>query len=249
MHLPLLHISSRSLFDASRDEDPFHLGKFVGRDLIPWLADPEKAILRAKKRRPSLDIASLGLAALGSEVTYFALISGLFSGYDRKTALLISSVILPSVALNQIFKARFRFARPPAKAQHKYAFVAPGDFTFPSGHAQNAVTLGLFIAQRAKRPWIRLAGILFAVNIPLSRVYLGVHYPRDVWAGALLGLISIAGVDLLERPFRTWWQSSRPGGVDLLPLLHVQFSRNSPVPPGSFSCRCWWRVGSWAGSS
>ncbi|MBZ0263603.1 phosphatase PAP2 family protein [bacterium] len=211
MHLPLLHISSRKPDDFILDEDPLKLGQIEGKDIIPWLANPFAAFDRALRRRRSLDVASLGLAAIGSEVTYFAILSGLFSAFDKRSALTLAGVIIPSVTVNQFVKAKFRFKRPPRLAMHPWAFVAPGDYTFPSGHAQNAVAVGIFIAQRSPYHLLKLLGITAAVSVPLSRVYLGVHYPRDVVAGSLLGLGSVALANIFENPFREWWLSSRPG--------------------------------------
>ncbi len=210
MHLPLFHISDRNL-EPPLDEDPLGLGQMEMTDLIPYLADPIRAVDRAGMRTPFLDVVSLALAALGSEVTYFALMGGLFSSYDRPTALSMAAVILPSVTINQLVKTRFKFNRPPRIAMHPLAFVAPGDFTFPSGHAQNSVTLGLFLAQRAKRDWVKITGLMFAACVPLSRLYLGVHYPRDVLAGALLGIGTLAGSTALEEPFKRWWKNSPRG--------------------------------------
>ena len=203
MHLPMLHISSRAREDKY---DPLHLGIVEGRDWFPWLADRNEAIRRAEKRTPELDVAALTMAAIGSEVTYFALLGGLFSAYNRETALQMAGVVLPTVAVNQIVKSRFRFPRPPREAMHPWAFVAPGDFTFPSGHAQNSVALGMFLAFKAKRIWLRVLGVSLAASIPLSRVYLGVHYPRDVLTGAALGLGTAVAVAKLDQPFSEWWQ-------------------------------------------
>lgn len=210
MHLPMLHISNREPMPAF-DDDPLHLGTIEGRDLIPWLADPIEAIRRAEKRIPALDVASLSLAAIGSEITYFAVLGGMFSAYNREDALSFAAVIVPSVAINQLVKARFKFPRPPRAAQHPWAYIAPGDFTFPSGHAQNAVVLGLFVAYKARRRWLRVLGVTLATAIPLSRIYLGVHYPRDVITGVLLGLGTVAGVKMLKKPFRQWWDDAPRG--------------------------------------
>jgi|GEM_PF-1619617 len=210
MHLPLLHISNRAQEEAY-DEDPLRLGKYEGRDLIPWLADPEKAFERAEKRIPALDVASLSMAAIGSEITYFAFLGWMFAAYDRPTGLAFASAVVPSVTINQIVKARFRYPRPPKEAMHPLAFVAPGDFTFPSGHAQNAVVLGLFLAKQAKRKWIRVLGLSIATTIPLSRIYLGVHYPRDVIAGTIIGVSTLTAASVLERPFTDWWQNAPRG--------------------------------------
>jgi membrane-associated phospholipid phosphatase len=210
MHLPLLHISSRQIEQPPLD-DPLGIGQLEGTDWIPWLANPQDALDLIPRRTYALDIASLIGAAVGSEVMYFALIGALFSAFNRKRALEISGVILPSVVVNQFFKARFRFPRPPKAAHHELAFVAPGDFTFPSGHAQNAVALGLYMAFRSPQNWMKVVGLSLATSIPLSRVYLGVHYPRDVLAGALLGVSTIAGAKIVERPFTQWWHSSPRG--------------------------------------
>ena len=204
MHLPMLHISSRAR-EFPYDEDPLQLGTVEGRDWIPWLADREAQMVRAQNRIPELSATSLFLAALGSEVTHFALLGGLFSAYDRETALSLAGVVLPSVTINQFVKARFRFPRPPSEAMHPWAFVAPGDYTFPSGHAQNSVALGVFLALKAKRLWVRMVGLTMATTIPLSRVYLGVHYPRDVVVGVALGVGTVAGVGYLEKLFKEWW--------------------------------------------
>jgi membrane-associated phospholipid phosphatase len=61
--------------------------------------------------------------------------------------------------------------------------------SFPSGHALFAVALGLYLCMHtASRSW-RCILVCFMVMIPLSRVYLGVHYPVDVLAGSGLGVL------------------------------------------------------------
>lgn len=63
---------------------------------------------------------------------------------------------------------------------------APLDrYSFPSGHTMHAVSFALLMASYFPQ-WIgALAGL--AALIALSRVVLGLHYPTDVAAGALLG--------------------------------------------------------------
>ncbi|MEU4765723.1 phosphatase PAP2 family protein [Actinosynnema sp. NPDC023794] len=60
-----------------------------------------------------------------------------------------------------------------------------GDWSFPSNHATiaSAVAVGLAIAWRALLPWVAAMALLMA----FSRVFVGVHYPRDVIVGLLLG--------------------------------------------------------------
>ena len=74
----------------------------------------------------------------------------------------------------------------------------PLDLSFPSGHAASSFAAALILARAAPSR----APIFFAlaVAISFSRVYVGVHYPVDVLAGAVLGvlvataLLALAGV-------------------------------------------------------
>ena len=66
--------------------------------------------------------------------------------------------------------------------------------SFPSGHTSFAVAMAiaLYLLARNTR-WSKLAlggGIVFAVVVGASRLYLGVHYPSDI-LGAVLGPIAV----------------------------------------------------------
>ncbi|MFF9560734.1 phosphatase PAP2 family protein [Streptomyces albus] len=87
----------------------------------------------------------------------------------------------------------------------------PGDWSFPSNHATLATALAVGLAL----VWPRLA----AATLPLAgaaallRVLVGVHYPHDVLAGAVLGAAVVAAAVLLwprSRPLPFLWRSAAP---------------------------------------
>jgi undecaprenyl-diphosphatase len=109
-----------------------------------------------------------------------------------------------AMAVNQVISHLWARARPttahPADA-HLY-FVAPsGDPSFPSDHAAAAFAIAFAVFVLSRR--VGTGFLLAAAAIAADRVVIGLHYPGDILAGALVGLGSAALVTrFLQKPLR-----------------------------------------------
>jgi undecaprenyl-diphosphatase len=73
--------------------------------------------------------------------------------------------------------------------------------SFPSGHSATSFACATVLASFAPR-W-RVPFFVLAALIAISRVYNGLHYPTDVVAGSLLGVL--VGIAVLRVSRRGWW--------------------------------------------
>ena len=62
------------------------------------------------------------------------------------------------------------------------------DYSFPSGHTTSSLACTWVLLMRGPKRW-GIPLFVLAILIGLSRVYVGVHYPTDVLAGAVIGIL------------------------------------------------------------
>jgi len=74
-----------------------------------------------------------------------------------------------------------------------------GQYGFISSHAANTFGMAVFISLTFRERWLVISLITWAAIVSYSRIYLGVHYPFDILAGALWGSILAYGMYGLFR--------------------------------------------------
>ena len=107
----------------------------------------------------------------------------------------LSTIALTDMTGTYVFKHEFERLRPcndPALADHLRLLLkqCSGGYSFVSNHAANHFGMGTFFFitfRHILKNWVWL-GLFWAGLIAYAQVYVGVHYPMDVFAGGLLGL-------------------------------------------------------------
>jgi undecaprenyl-diphosphatase len=136
------------------------------------------------------DLTALGGVTILTAVTLVAAGVALFAGQGRLAALGVASIVIGSLCMSWL-KEGYDRPRPDLVEHGTWVQSA----SFPSGHSMMSamvwVTLGILLARTQPRRRVRVFIVSISVLIPLlvgvSRVYLGVHWPTDVFGGWMLG--------------------------------------------------------------
>ena len=144
---------------------------------------------------PWLQEAARDVTSLGSTVVLglilIAVVGYMFLARNRAAAWLMLGAVVGGVVLNNLLKFAFARPRPDLVAPAIRVFTA----SFPSGHATLSaityLTLGTLLARTQfslrMRIYFMAVALTVTVLVGLTRIYLGVHYPTDIFAGWCIG--------------------------------------------------------------
>lgn len=116
-----------------------------------------------------------------------SLVMLLYKPTRRAGALALGAMLLGLLVTNVTIKPLISRPRPWLDWPIVPLVTERDPNSFPSGHTCAAFAAGLSWARALPWRWGRLAAVVLAVLMGLSRLYVGVHYPSDVLAGALIG--------------------------------------------------------------
>ena len=153
---------------------------------------------------PTLDVFMVGITTMGfASLPVLGLILLLIPG-QRKTGTAILVSLVAGFILSVVFQYLGQRPRPEIV---RLLLPAPHFPAYPSGHAVAGFSVAVVVGL-TYRQWYWWGGALAgATLIGVSRVYLGHHYPSDIFGGAVLGVAVGAacyGLLGLSRPDWRW---------------------------------------------
>lgn len=148
-----------------------------------------------KIRVPGLNEFMLAITTMGEETAFLVIALILFWCIDKYVGYYTLSVGFIGTIANQFLKLWFRIPRPWVLDENftilEQAREGAGGYSFPSGHTQSAVGTFGSIAATTKNKLVRIAAIVIAALVAVSRMYIGVHTPLDVGVSVLVAVALI----------------------------------------------------------
>jgi membrane-associated phospholipid phosphatase len=124
-------------------------------------------------------------------------------GFDVGATQVTSAVIATT------FKYSINRTRPHIQYQDIENVVIPGSPSFPSGHTSSSFALATSLSINFPRWYVILPTYAYAATVSYSRLHLGVHYPSDVLAGAIIGTGSAFLTHHTNKFLRSKWENKK----------------------------------------
>ena len=153
-------------------------------------------------RNPIFDVLAQVMDVINGHGEIFMLITLLLILYKptRKVGYVCATaLIFDYLLLNRVLKPMVGRIRPyDLNTAVQLIVGAPHDFSFPSGHTGVSFAFAAAVSPLGRKA--HTLALVFACLMGISRMYLYVHYPTDVLAGAVVGtLCGLAALSLWKK--------------------------------------------------
>jgi undecaprenyl-diphosphatase len=172
----------------------FWLIKLLGVKVLTFVNNLDQSVLlwiQATWHNAVLDQIMIASSALGTKGLVWIVIA-LALMINRKTRFIgfiaLAALLLATAMGEGLLKHLIQRPRPYDDFPSVHLLIAKSTvYSFPSGHATSSFAVAAVLARYLKKYAVAFWSL--AALIAFSRLYLFMHYPTDIIAGILLGLI------------------------------------------------------------
>ena len=106
----------------------------------------------------------------------------------KKKSYEVFAALVFDLGATALLKVAFDRTRPADKyPKDIFPYRDTHGKSFPSGHSSMSFAVAASLSIQFKKWYVTVPAYLWAASVGYSRIYLGVHYPSDVIAGAVTG--------------------------------------------------------------
>ncbi len=164
---------------------------------------------------PLLDSFAQTITMIGEDSFFIILALVVIWCINKKEGWRLGLIALSSGALNAGLKQIFKIQRPiGGEGVRSLRLETAGGYSFPSGHTQFTASVWTKLALMVKKRWFSIMASILIVLVGLSRIYLGVHFPSDVIAGLIIGILWVLLFDKILT-----WMEDKPESLLVLAAL------------------------------
>ena len=169
--------------------------------MFEWLLEIDKKLLFAlnHSHTPLFDWLMWQFSGILMWLPLYAFIIYLLVKKFKEKALLVILIVIFAIGIADytsvhLFKEVFKRLRPCHNPLIMDSIIlvkdyCGGKYGFISSHASNSFALASISSLLLRKKYFTIIIFLWAILVSISRVYLGVHYPSDIMAGALWGSV------------------------------------------------------------
>jgi undecaprenyl-diphosphatase len=168
---------------------------------LQWIRDLQHAL-----RSEWMDSFFIGWNYADTHYFILAMIILCWYLWNRRIGIRLFYILILGFVLNQFLKHLFHQPRP-CQIDPSVAILCFTSFGFPSGAAQTAAVVSGIIFLECKKWLPRVLGLVFALFLCFSRVYLGVHFFIDIVGGIASGCLLVYLYAKVFPLFEKQWKS------------------------------------------